>query len=421
MFFFWHHFWHRVFAGGVGAKKTIQKFFSFRDVRLLFLKLIRGCLWCWKYDAFHVDVAATCVVFHHDIWDSTGNHHPWSIILDRMPPRRGTHRHPKWQSQGRRHPKVWRKWWWKRCKHQRKKKSLGHGRVGYFSFRLLLRSIFKYLCNIISASIYLYIHMFFFLFLFKKLCIWCLWCLKPSFFFHESRLFLYPFLFSVSDAIHQVDLEGEMELFRHLKVPAVLPSSTNLEASVKGETSTSRSESYADMEIVSTASDEGMEFLLLSDEDEVEVEPPPPEKIKVASTAPERKRKAATLEPYTSTYEVAVGDTVKIIKAAGGTFAIFSGFTWKDWRFNKRGDAGRYVWGPKVLTLTIVWMIITAVARGKASQLVLGRHLTSTLKLKKWMNISNLQTIPNPLNPKHQNGRLIEHARQGQAFLKHSF
>eukprot|EP00434_Breviolum_minutum_P020254 symbB.v1.2.017862.t1/scaffold1397.1/size143028/9 len=117
----------------------------------------------------------------------------------------------------------------------------------------------------------------------------------------------------------EVDLEGEMELFRHLKVPAVLPSSTNLEASVKGETSTSRSESYADMEIVSTASDEGMEFLLLSDEDEVEVEPPPPPpKIKVASTAPERKRKAATLEPYTSTYEVAVGDTVKIIKAAGG-------------------------------------------------------------------------------------------------------
>lgn len=138
-----------------------------------------------------------------------------------------------------------------------------------------------------------------------------------------------------------------MELFRHLKVPAVLPSSTNLEASVKGETS--RSESYADMDIVSTASDEGMEFLLLSDEDEVEVEPPPPEKIKVASTAPERKRKAATLEPYTSTYEVAVGDTVKIIKAAGGnTFAIFSGFTWKDWRFNNSGDAGRYV-GPESL------------------------------------------------------------------------
>jgi len=142
-----------------------------------------------------------------------------------------------------------------------------------------------------------------------------------------------------------------MELFRHLKVPAVLPSSTNLEASVKGETSTSRSESYADMEIVSTASDEGMEFLLLSDEDEVEVEPPP--KIKVAST-PERKRKAATLEPYTSTYEVAVGDTVKIIKAAGGnTFAIFQSL------HGKIGDLINVemqvdMWGPKVLTLTIV-------------------------------------------------------------------
>ena len=222
-------------------------------------------------------------------------------------------------------------------------------------------------------------------------------------------------------SISQVDLEGEMELFRHLKVPAVLPSSsTNLEASVKGETFTSRSESYADMEIVSTASDEGMEFLLLSDEDEVEVEPPPPPKIKVASTA-ERKRKAATLEPYTSTYEVAVGDTVKIIKAAGGnTVAIFSGFTWKDWRFNKRGDAGRYV-GPESLDSDNRLNDNHCAARGKASQLVLGRHLTSMLKLKKWINISNLQTIPNPLNPKHQKGRLIEHARQGQAFLKHSF
>lgn len=147
-----------------------------------------------------------------------------------------------------------------------------------------------------------------------------------------SGLFLYVFFFCVSDVIHQVDLEGEMELFRHLKVPATavtpavtIPSSTNLEASVKGETS--RSESYADMEIVSTASDEGMEFLLLSDEDEAEVPPPPPpEKIKVASTPPERKRKAATLEPNTSTYEVAVGDTVKIIKAAGGTVAnLFQG------------------------------------------------------------------------------------------------
>ena len=183
------------------------------------------------------------------------------------------------------------------------------------------------------------------------------------------------FLFSVSDVIHQVDLEGEMELFRHLKVPAVLPSSTNLEASVKGETSTSRSESYADMEIVSTASDEGMEFLLLSDEDEVEVEPPPPPpKIKVASTAPERKRKAATLEPYTSTYEVAVGDTVKIIKAAGGTVAIFSGFTWKDWRFNKSGDAGRYV-GPESLDSDNRLNDNRCAARGKASQLVLGRQI----------------------------------------------
>lgn len=173
-----------------------------------------------------------------------------------------------------------------------------------------------------------------------------------------------------------------MELFRHLKVPAVLPSSTNLEAAVKGETSTSRSESYADMEIVSTASDEGMEFLLLSDEDEVEVEPPPPPKIKVAST-PERKRKAATLEPYTSTYEVAVGDTVKIIKAAGGnTVAIFSGFIWKDWRFNKRGDAGRYV-GPESLDSDNRLNDNHCAARGKASQLVLGRHVTSTLKLKK--------------------------------------
>ena len=233
----------------------------------------------------------------------------------------------------------------------------------------------------------------FFLFLFKQLCIWCLWCLKPSFFSSWVSVVFVSFLFSVSDVIHQVDLEGEMELFRHLKVPAVLPSSTNLEASVKGETSTSRSESYADMEIVSTASDEGMEFLLLSDEDEVEVEPPPPPKIKVAST-PERKRKAATLEPYTSTYEVAVGDTVKIIKAAGGnTFAIFSEFTWKDWRFNKRGDAGRYV-GPESLDSNNRLNDNHCAARGKASQLVLGRHLTSTLKLK-WMNISNLQTTPN--------------------------
>ena len=119
-----------------------------------------------------------------------------------------------------------------------------------------------------------------------------------------------------------MDLEGEMELFRHLKVqkaiPPVVASSTSTEAStVKGLNGLRSSRSdYADMEIVSTASDEGMEFLLLSDEDEMEMFPPP---VKVVATPPERKRKAATLEPKPTTDLVAVGDTVKIIKAAGGS------------------------------------------------------------------------------------------------------
>ena len=143
--------------------------------------------------------------------------------------------------------------------------------------------------------------------------------MKPNFFFHE---FLFCMLNTtrVSTCVFQVDLEGEMELFRHLKVPATPPvvaSSTSTEAStVKGLNGLHSRSDYADMEIVSTASDEGTDFLLLSDEDEVE---PPPPVVKVVATPPERKRKAATLEPKPTTDLVAVGDTVKIIKAAGGT------------------------------------------------------------------------------------------------------